>query len=438
MPARRRTAPTPTQRTQWSDERQAKLAELHTRIVEQVATLTDADQWRAWLSFATNFHSYSFHNTIAIWMQRPDATWVAGIKRWNSLGRTVRKGERGIAILAPITAKTASTTEPDPVSTQPPPTQPAPASAGSGGQPGVMRPTGVQVAAFIEPALNRLDAGEAPPTGRLLRGFRIVTVFDISQTDGPPIDAPARPRRSDVDVALLTGQAPAGVWDAFVHVATDHGYRIERGDCGGPNGFICWAEHLIKVRDDVDDAQAVKTLIHELGHLLLHDPGDFIDGSTLRCRGEQEVEAESIAFLTAAHVGLDTSEYTFGYVTGWAEEAARVTGKAPHDIVQATGVRVVRAAAALTTAVDDALGQGEPPVADTLAQHVAEGTRAAAKIRQAAHAALATAPTIQPGPFHPPSPAARAFPPPAPPGPAASAAPAPASAHAATGNHRHR
>ena len=438
MPTPRRRTTTAAQRAQWSDERQAKLADLHSRIVEQVATLTDADQWRAWLAFAANFHSYSFNNTIAIWMQRPDATWVAGIKRWNSLGRSVRTGERGIAILAPITARKTSTTEPDPAPAQPAPAQPAPASLGPAGQPGVVELTGARVTAFIEATLTRLDGGQAPPTGRVLRGFTIATVFDISQTDGPPIDAPTRPQRCDVDVALLTGQAPAGVWDALVRVATDHGYRIERGDCGGPNGFIRWTEHLIKIRDDVDDAQAVKTLIHELGHMLLHDPGDFIDGSTLRCQGEQEVEAESIAFLAAAHVGLDTSDYTFGYVTGWAEEAVRATGKAPHDIVQATGVRVVRAAATLTTAVDDALGQGEPPLAHTLAQHVADGTQAAAEIRQTAHAALATAPTIQPGPFDPPPPAARAFPPPAPPGAAASAAPAPPSAPAATGNHRHR
>ena len=437
MPTHRRTT-TPAQRAQWSDERHAKLAELHTRIVEQVATLTDADQWRAWLAFAANFHSYSFNNTIAIWMQRPDATWVAGIKRWNSLGRTVRKGERGIAILAPVTAKKTTTTDPDPPPAPPQPAQPAPGPIGPAGQPGVVELTGARVTAFIEATLTRLDGGQAQPTGRVLRGFTIATVFDISQTDGPPIDAPTRPQRCDVDVALLTGKAPAGVWDALAHVATDHGYRIERGDCDGSNGFISWAEHLIKVRNDVDDAQAVKTLIHELGHLLLHDPGDFIDGSTLRCRGEQEVEAESIAFLTAAHVGLDTSDYTFGYVTGWAEEAVRATGTAPHDIVQATGVRVVRAAATLTTAVDDALGQGEPPVAHTLAQHVADGAQAAAKIRQTAQAALVIAPTTPPGLLDPPPPAARAFPPPAPPSAAAPAAPAPASTPTPTGNHRRR
>ena len=122
MPARRR-APTAAQRQRWDDERQAKLADLHTLIVEQVATLTNAEQWRAWLDFATRFHTYSFGNTIAIWRQWPDATWVAGIKRWNAMGRRVRKGERGIAILAPITGRKApvtTTTLLQPTQTPPP------------------------------------------------------------------------------------------------------------------------------------------------------------------------------------------------------------------------------------------------------------------------------------------------------------------------------
>ena len=97
--------PTAAQRAAVGRQRQAKLADLHTQLVDQVATLTDGEQWRAWLDFATRFHSYSFNNTILIWMQRPDATWVAGIKRWNSMGRRVRKGETGIAILAPVTAR---------------------------------------------------------------------------------------------------------------------------------------------------------------------------------------------------------------------------------------------------------------------------------------------------------------------------------------------
>jgi hypothetical protein len=140
--------------------------------------------------------------------------------------------------------------------------------------------------------------------------------------------------------------------------------------------------------------------------MLLHGAGDFLGGSTGHCRGEKEVEAESVAFLTAAHVGLDTSDYTFGYVTGWAERAVVETGKAPHEIVQATGVRVVRAATRLTTALDDALGQGEPPAPADLALRVEAGVEAAAEVRAAAQVAATRA-----GLFDTPPAAGRAFPP---------------------------
>lgn len=281
--ARRKATPTADQWAQWADERQAKLADLHGRIVERVTAMTNGEQWRDWLQFATKFHSYSFNNTIAIWMQAPDATFVAGIKRWNELGRRVRKGETGIAILAPITARKINSTD------TAEPAAPAPtASLGPAGIPGVIELTGASVTAFIEAALSTLDASVSPPAGRILRGFKIATVFEISQTDGPDIEVPARPGRIGFDgVTLLTGQAPAGVWDALVGIAGEHGYRVERGDCDDANGYIRWADHLIRVRDDVDDAQAVKTLTHELGHMLLHDPDDFVDGSTRRCRGEK-------------------------------------------------------------------------------------------------------------------------------------------------------
>jgi hypothetical protein len=160
----------------------------------------------------------------------------------------------------------------------------------------------------------------------------------------------------------------------------------------------------------------------------------------MRCRGEKEVEAESVAFLVAAHVGLDTSDYTFGYVTGWAEEAVAATQKAPHEIVQATGARVVRTAAALTAALDTATGQGEEPVAAELAQRVDAGVRAAADTRAVADNALVEAGQVQPGLYDTPPAAARAFPLPAVPRPGKTPPPglSPAPTAGPAGTRRHR
>ena len=120
----------------------------------------------------------------------------------------------------------------------------------------------------------------------------------------------------DVVPALLTGQAPAGLWDELAGQVSGHGYTLERGGCAGANGWTDPARRVVRVRADVDDAQAVKTLAHELGHL---ECGHVTDLPTyLTCRGRCEVEAESVAYVVAASAGLDTAGYTFAYVAGWA------------------------------------------------------------------------------------------------------------------------
>ena len=153
---------------------------------------------------------------------------------------------------------------------------------------------------------------------------------------------PAQPGHGDplpdVAPALLTGQAPAGLWDDLASQVAGHGYTLERGDCSGANGYTDPARRVVKVRDDVDDAQAVKTLAHELGHL---ECGHVQDLSTyLTCRGRCEVEAESVAYVVAAAHGLDASGYTFAYVAGWAgtdltcvRQAAETVTKAARTIL---------------------------------------------------------------------------------------------------------
>ncbi len=166
-------------------------------------------------------------NLLLIGAQAPQATRVAGFRTWQSLGRQVRKGERGIAILAPCTyrPKTAERAEPAAPAGQEPTTC-------SGG---------------VAP-----DAGR----GRQVRGFRVAHVFDLAQTEGDPLP--------DVAPALLTGQAPAGLWTDLASQVSGHGYALERGDCGGANGYTDPTRRVVRVRDDIDEAHAVKTLAHDL------------------------------------------------------------------------------------------------------------------------------------------------------------------------------
>ncbi len=246
--------------------KQDKINDLHEQITDGVAALVTSQAWRDMLTIAARFHTYSLGNLLLILAQRPDATRVAGFRTWQTLGRQVRKGERGIAILAPCTYRTTDDDDEAPAQ------------------------------------------DTATPTARRVRGFRPAYVFDVAQTDGEPLP--------DVGPALLTGQAPAGLWDALAAQITAHGYTIERGPCGGANGYTDPKTHTVRVREDVDDAQAVKTLAHELGHI---ECGHVEDMATyLICRDRCEVEAESVAYIVTAAHDMDASGYTFPYVATWA------------------------------------------------------------------------------------------------------------------------
>jgi len=290
------TSSTTSQRTGGQDN----LTALHEQISDGVAALVESQGWRAMLDTAAKFHSYSLGNLLLIGAQAPQATRVAGFRTWQSVGRQVRKGERGIAILAPCTYR--------------PKTAERPESAGSAGQ---------------EPATS--GGGAASDVGgKQVRGFRVAHVFDIQQTGGDPLP--------DVAPALLTGQAPAGLWNDLASQVAGHGYALERGNCGGANGYTDPTGRVVRVRGDVDEAQAVKTLAHELGHLQCGHVADL--PTYLTCRGRCEVEAESVAYVVAAAHGLDASGYTFAYVAGWAggdltqvRQAAETVTKAARTIL---------------------------------------------------------------------------------------------------------
>ncbi|KQT01297.1 hypothetical protein ASG23_06930 [Cellulomonas sp. Leaf395] len=246
-----------------------------------MADLVHSDRWRQMLTAAARFPTYSPSNVLLIAAQRPDASRIAGIRTWNSLGRRVNKGEHGIAILAPCTYRSATTDAEAPT---------------RDGEPIAARP-----------------ADPDPVSMRELRGFRVVHVFDVSQTDGAPLPT--------VEPHLLTGDAPQHLWAHLAALVADDGFTLERGPCPpGANGYTAYHSSTVRIRDDVDPAQATKTLAHELGHIRADHEHRFPDySSNAQCRGRAEVEAESIAYLVAATAGLDTTEYSLPYIAGWSD-----------------------------------------------------------------------------------------------------------------------
>ena len=315
-------------RDRFAAERRDQLERLQSQIAGKVTDLVNGAEWQQWLSVAAKFHQYSFNNTMLIMLQRPEATLVAGYKTWQtSFGRQVNKGETGIRILAPVTKRIEKHT-----------------------------PDGAPV----------LDNDGNPVKVTALVGLKPVSVFDITQTSGPDLPTPATPK-------LLTGEAPVGLWDRLQAFVEAQGYSVERGDCRGANGYTDPHARLVRVRGDVDDAQAVKTLAHEAGHVLLHTGDKDLDAGP--CRGSREVEAESVACLVTCAHGLDSAQYTFSYVAGWAESAQRAApeGTTLADVIASTGTRVIGAADTILaatqpcTGVDDVLDATTATIDRTLA-----------------------------------------------------------------------
>lgn len=293
---------------------QDKLDALHEQISDGVAALVESDGWRAMLDTAAKFHSYSLGNLLLIGGQAPQATRVAGFRGWQSVGRQVRKGERGIAILAPCTYRPKAADRPEPAG----PAGPEPTATCSGGP---------------VPAVG----------GQQVQGFRVVHVFALHQTEGAPLP--------EVAPALLTGQAPAGLWNALTEHVLAHGYAVQRGDTGRANGWTDPTSRTVRVSSDVDDAQAVKTLIHELGHL---ECGHVADLPTyLTCRGRCEVEAESVAYVVAAAHGLDASGYSFAYLAGWAGGDPAKVRQAAETVTKAARTILGRCSADTATGSDE-------------------------------------------------------------------------------------
>lgn len=309
------------QKEQFATERREQLERWQSEIADKVTALVDGEEWQRWLGVAARFHQYSFRNSLMIWMQRPDATLVAGYQAWrSSFGRQVNKGETGIRIFAPVPRRVDQ-----------------------------VKPDGSPV----------VDAAGRPVRSVEVVGYRLASVFDVSQTSGRELVEPPSPQ-------LLTGQAPAGLWDRLQGLLEDRGFRVERGDCGGANGVTRYDEQLVRVRADVDDAQAVRTLAHEAGHVLLHSPQ--ANQGVAQCRGRVEVEAESVAYLVTAAHGLDAAQYTFTYVAGWAEsaQASSPPDTSLADIISSTGSRVIGAADTILAVTNPPQSSAQAPGDDLM------------------------------------------------------------------------
>lgn len=316
-------------------QRKAKIDALHEKLTSAVESLVTGEDWRRAMEFAARFRSRSFNNTLLIYVQHyaayeagqvpePMPTHVAGYQQWRDLGRNVSRGQPGYQIFAPVTARMASR---------------EPANADS---------------------WRRLARGEKPEPGEVIRtrmvGAKPAYVWDISQTQGPPIPEVPVPK-------LLTGQAPAGLWDGLARIVSEQGFTLHDAPdadyLDGANGMTHWLKRTVHVRADMDAAARVRTLGHEVGHIVLHDR-DTVDA--VLHRGIAEVEAESVALMITAAHGMDSSQYTIPYVATWASQ---VPNQDPVQTVQNAAARVRTAALGILERLDTTkIPDGTPPALD--------------------------------------------------------------------------
>lgn len=266
-----------------------------------VENIFTGDKYAQYLQTMSKFHRYSFNNTLLIAMQRPDATLVTGYRNWQSMGRQVKKGEKGITILAPAPIKRKREQE-----------------------------------ILDQNHMPLLDADGKPKTEEIevvIPRFKPTTVFDISQTDGEPIETLAPEELTeavaDYDLFMKAITAVSPVPIRFDEIA------------GEAKGYYHSGDKEIVIQKGMSESQTIKTAIHETGHARLHDKDIMEEQGIEKDRLTKEVEAESVAYCVCSAFGVDTSEYSFPYIAGWSSGRDMKELKASMDIIRKTAGEMI-------------------------------------------------------------------------------------------------
>lgn len=291
-----------------ADERteKQKVQEITDKLEEGLKELFESEKYKTYLSTMSKFHNYSFNNTLLIAMQKPEATLVAGYKAWQkNFERHVNKGEKAIRILAPAPYKIKEERDKlDPV-------------------------TGEMM--FDENGMPQKEQVEVT-----IPAFRAVSVFDVSQTDGKPIP------ELEAQELLSTVEGYEDFVQALMNVApVPIGFEDIPGDS---KGYFHTEEKRIAVQENMSESQTLKTMVHEVAHFMLHNKeinrDDLIE-EPAKDRNTKEVEAESVAYTVCQHFGIDTSDYSFGYIAGWSSGKDMKELKSSLDTIRKTASELI-------------------------------------------------------------------------------------------------
>ena len=286
-----------------SEKPAEKVKEITARLEQGVQAIFDSDRYKEFLTAMSKFHDYSLNNTILIAMQ--GGNLVMGFRQWEKeFDRHVKKGEKGIKIFAPAPYKVKKLVDKIDPETR-------------------------------KPMLDREGKPIKEEKEITVPAFKVITVFDISQTEGKEFpDLSVKPLLADVEqyedfFAALEKASPVPI--AFEQIG------------GSANGYFSLTDKRIAIKEGVSELQAVKTAIHEIAHAKLHDvdlnaPPEEQNRAP---RHTREVQAESVAYTVCQHFGLDTSDYSFGYVAGWSSGKEMTELKASLETIQTTAKELI-------------------------------------------------------------------------------------------------
>lgn len=316
-------------------DRNEKIAELTEKLQTGIQELYDSDKYRDYLRAMAKFHNYSFNNSLLIWAQRPDATAVAGYRGWQTkFGRTVNPGSKGIMIYEPASYKrTLREVVTD-----------------ENGNP-VLDQDGNKITAAVE---------------RTIPTFKVGYVFAFEDTSGEPL--PSIISIVDKDVSNFNE-----IVDAIQRVSPAP-IRFDAIE-GSTNGYYDLQKREIVVKDTLPEAQKIKTAVHEVAHSILHDKIDGLDQEATK--REMEVSAESVAFVVCNYLGLDTSDYSFGYVGGWSagkelkelQAKMEIIRKAADTIISGLETDILKVTIQKTATIDEKMMIPEFTISETQAEN---------------------------------------------------------------------
>ena len=277
---------------------QEKIKEITERLEKGIESLFESENYKNYLKTMSKFTSYSLNNTLLIAMQKPDATTVAGYTTWKSLGRQVKKGQKAIQILAPIIYKKKREDEGE----------------------------------EDDKASARRDKPLSEETEKILVGFKIVNVFDIAQTEGEPLPEIVHKLDGSVDgysdfMKALRGISPVPV--------------ILQNVEGSANGYFDLVNKFIAIDKNMSQEMHVKTGIHEVAHAILHDKDNGMEKDSKHDIETKEVQAESVAFTVCQYYGIDTSDYSFGYISGWSSGKDLRELKESMEVIRKTAQMII-------------------------------------------------------------------------------------------------